>query len=131
MRIGELSRRTGVSPRLLRYYEEQGLLRSERDTNGYRTYRPDAAERVGRIRELLGVGMTTETIRTLLPCAQGGPGLLACAHSVQVIDDQLARLEEQMAELRRRKEALLGVTEAMDARRREDEALALQALRSA
>ncbi|CAM5432110.1 MerR family transcriptional regulator [Streptomyces abikoensis] len=131
MRIGELSRRTGVSPRLLRYYEEQGLLRSERDANGYRRYHPDAAERVGRIREFLGAGMTTETIRTLLPCAQGGPGLLACEHTVRVLDDELARVDEQMAELRRRKEALLGVTEAMDVRRREDEALALAALKSA
>ncbi|MEU8549498.1 MerR family transcriptional regulator [Streptomyces roseoverticillatus] len=131
MRIGELSRRTGVSPRLLRYYEEQGLLGSERDANGYRRYRPEAADRVGRIREFLEAGMTTETIRTLLPCAQGGPGLQACTHTVRVLDDELARVDEQMAELRRRKEALLGVTEAMDARRREDEALAGAALRSA
>ncbi|MEV4437862.1 MerR family transcriptional regulator [Streptomyces sp. NPDC049577] len=131
MRIGELSRRTGVSPRLLRYYEQQGLLRSERDTNGYRRYHPDAAERVARIRELLDAGITTEVIGTLLPCAQGGPGLLTCSHSVQVLDDQLARVEEQMAELRRRKEALRGVTEAMETRRHEDEALAGAALKSA
>ncbi|MGK5733013.1 MerR family transcriptional regulator [Streptomyces sp. URMC 124] len=130
MRIGELSRRTGVSPRLLRYYEEQGLLHSERDANGYRKYRPDAVGHVGRIRELLGAGMTTGTIRTLLPCAQGGPGLHTCAHSARVLEDQLARVEEQMAELRRRKRALLGVAETMQARRREDEALARAALKS-
>ncbi|MEV5377262.1 MULTISPECIES: MerR family transcriptional regulator [Streptomyces] len=131
MRIGELSRRTGVSPRLLRYYEEQGLLRSERDANGYRRYHPEAADRVGRIREFLDAGMTTETIRGLLPCAQGGPGLQTCRHTVQVLDDELTRVDEQMAELQRRKEALRGVTEAMNARRREDEALAVAALRSA
>ncbi|MCX5095152.1 MerR family DNA-binding transcriptional regulator [Streptomyces sp. NBC_00365] len=34
MRIGELSRRTGVPTRILRYYEEQGLLGPERAPNG-------------------------------------------------------------------------------------------------
>jgi hypothetical protein len=34
MLIGELSTRTGVSQRLLRYYEEQGLLSRARDPNG-------------------------------------------------------------------------------------------------
>ncbi|GGP60134.1 MerR family transcriptional regulator [Streptomyces abikoensis] len=106
MRIGELSQRTGVSTRLLRYYEQQGLLGSERDSNGYRRYPEAAVERVHRIRELLDAGMTTEVIRTLLPCAQGGPGLLTCSHSVQVLDEQLARVEEQMAELERKREAL-------------------------
>ena len=38
MRIGELSRRTGVPARLLRYYEEQDLMHPERDSNGYRSY---------------------------------------------------------------------------------------------
>jgi DNA-binding transcriptional MerR regulator len=34
MRIGELSRRTGVSQRSLRYYEEQGLLMPARLASG-------------------------------------------------------------------------------------------------
>jgi DNA-binding transcriptional MerR regulator len=34
MRVGELSRRTGVSARMLRYYEEQDLLHPERGSNG-------------------------------------------------------------------------------------------------
>lgn len=38
MRIGELARRTGVSVRALRYYEEQGLLVPARAANGYREY---------------------------------------------------------------------------------------------
>ena len=38
MRIGELSRRTGVPERLLRYYEEQDLLHPQRLPSGYREY---------------------------------------------------------------------------------------------
>lgn len=38
MRIGELARRTGVNQRLLRYYEEQGLLTPDRLPSGYRVY---------------------------------------------------------------------------------------------
>ena len=38
MRIGELARRTGVSVRSLRYYETQGLLRSDRTPGGHREY---------------------------------------------------------------------------------------------
>ncbi|QIZ39561.1 MerR family DNA-binding transcriptional regulator [Saccharopolyspora sp. ASAGF58] len=36
MKIRELSHRTGVSQRLQRYYEQQGLLTSERARSGYR-----------------------------------------------------------------------------------------------
>jgi hypothetical protein len=43
MRIGELSRRTGVPTRMLRYYEEQDLLRPEQAANNYRCYSPLAA----------------------------------------------------------------------------------------
>ncbi|WP_344013572.1 MerR family DNA-binding transcriptional regulator [Nocardiopsis exhalans] len=42
MRIGELSRRTGASVRLLRYYEEQGLIGSTRSASGQRHFTEDA-----------------------------------------------------------------------------------------
>jgi DNA-binding transcriptional MerR regulator len=68
MRIGELSRRTGVSPRSLRYYEEQGLLASTRTAGGHREYSPLAVERVERIQCLFAAGLCSSTIHELLPC---------------------------------------------------------------
>ena len=67
MRIGELSSRTGTRTRLLRYYEEQGLLHPERAGNGYRTYSESAVHCVQQIRGLLDSGLTTEIIRNILP----------------------------------------------------------------
>ncbi|MFG2122573.1 MerR family transcriptional regulator [Streptomyces sp. NPDC048710] len=71
MRIGELSRRTGVPNRLLRYYEEQGLLRPDRADNGYRSYPESAVPDVQQIRGLLDSGLTTEMIRAILPYLSG------------------------------------------------------------
>ncbi|MFC5827482.1 MerR family transcriptional regulator [Nonomuraea insulae] len=67
MRIGQLSQRTGVPARMLRYYEEQDLLHPERADNGYRDYPEPAVYRVQQIRGLLDSGLTTEIIRRILP----------------------------------------------------------------
>jgi DNA-binding transcriptional MerR regulator len=68
MRIGELSERTGTPPRLLRYYEEQGLITAERRTNGYRSYTEATVDRVRQVRGLLDAGLPTRIIKQILPC---------------------------------------------------------------
>lgn len=107
MKIGELSRATGVSIRSLRYYEQQGVLGSERCANGYREYGPDAAETVSRIRALMAIGLPTDTIRDILPCdGEAGPQPGACpalAQKIREIRDSAAR---QAAELARTSDAL-------------------------
>ena len=67
MRIGELSRHTGVPARMLRYYEAQGLLRPGREQNGYRCYGPGTVELVQQIRGLLDAGLTTDIVCRILP----------------------------------------------------------------
>ena len=62
MKIGELSRRTGVSVRMLRYYEGEGLLAPQRTASGYRDYGPAEEKTVRRIKMLGAGGMTLETI---------------------------------------------------------------------
>jgi DNA-binding transcriptional MerR regulator len=68
MLIGELARRTGVPARMLRYYEEHGLLSPERSTNGYREYAESVVGRVGQIRGLLDAGVPVKIIKEILPC---------------------------------------------------------------
>ena len=59
LRIGELARRTGVATELLRAWERRyGLLTPTRTASGYRLYSSDDVDRVGRMRELLGSGLS-------------------------------------------------------------------------
>src|SRR4051812_42535298 len=68
MRIGKLAERTETSQRLLRYYEEQGLIFPTRTGNGYRDYDERYVDRVAQIRGLLDAGLPTRMIKQLLPC---------------------------------------------------------------
>jgi DNA-binding transcriptional MerR regulator len=68
MRIGELARRTGVSARSLRYYEQQGLVHSTRSVGGQRLYAATEVARVEIIRRLFDAGLGSKVIARLLPC---------------------------------------------------------------
>ncbi|MDX3512766.1 MerR family transcriptional regulator [Streptomyces caniscabiei] len=115
--IGELSRRTGVAARLLRYYDEQGLLCPDRDSSGYRVYAPDAPFVVARIRGMLAAGLTTDAIREMLPCAtDAGPGIDPCPEVLRTMATHLERMDADIADLRRRRAALAAFRDATDAR---------------
>ncbi|WP_405861741.1 MerR family transcriptional regulator [Streptomyces sp. NBC_00090] len=109
MLIGELSRRTGVSARLLRYYEEQGLLEAGRGANGYRDYAEDSVVTVRQIRALLDAGLTSEVIRAVLPCVYGElPEFDWCVDVRAILDRELAAAEERIEDLRRSHGTLAG-----------------------
>jgi len=66
MKIGELARRAGVSTRVLRYYEQQGLLAPARAGNTYREYTDDDVARAERVALMVRSGVPTRLIRVLL-----------------------------------------------------------------
>ncbi|WP_406071004.1 MerR family transcriptional regulator [Micromonospora sp. NBC_01638] len=115
MRIGELSRRTGVNAHQLRYYETQGLLEADRGANGYREYDESAALRVKQIRHLLGAGLSSEDIAYLLPCAVGeAPELLGCPELLAAMRSRLHRLDDQMDKLSQSRDALAAYIHAAE-----------------
>ncbi|NDU73392.1 MerR family transcriptional regulator [Actinomadura sp. DSM 109109] len=115
MRIGELSRRTGVKAHQLRYYEAQGLLEAERGTNGYREYGEDAVLRVRQIRHLLDAGLSSEDIAYLLPCAVGeAPELFGCPELLSAMRTRLRLLDDRMERLARSRDALAGYIDAAE-----------------
>ncbi|RCV51816.1 MerR family transcriptional regulator [Marinitenerispora sediminis] len=118
MRIGELARRTGVSHRLLRYYEEQGLLQVQRSANGYREYGEDTVGQVRRIRALLAAGLSTQVIRDVLPCARGeAPELDMCPELAATLHRELSGMDARIAALTEARTALASFVSAVPAGR--------------
>jgi DNA-binding transcriptional MerR regulator len=121
MRIGELARRTDVPTRMLRYYEEQGLLGADREDNGYRSYPEAAAGRALQIRGLLGSGLTTEIIRDILPCLddpqaeQLMPDYLA-PELAEMLTQHLARVQQRIECLTRNRDAIQSYITAVSSR---------------
>src|SRR5918995_1207709 len=59
LRIGELARRTGTSPELLRAWEQRyGLLRPSRSAGGFRLYSDDDTARILRTKQLIASGLS-------------------------------------------------------------------------
>ncbi|MFJ4870028.1 MerR family transcriptional regulator [Streptomyces sp. NPDC088757] len=109
MRIGELSERTGVSRRMLRYYEEQELIASGRCANGYRDYPEPCVDRVQQVRGLLDAGLSTQTIRRILPCL-GPPGRIDIPNptpeTIALLELECARMSERIGQLTRNRDAM-------------------------
>jgi DNA-binding transcriptional MerR regulator len=91
VRIGELSRRSGVSARSLRYYEEHGLITSERGHNGYRDYSDDAVDAARNLQLLFRLGIDRELARSVLACSGEVP-----AETHRATRDQLTDVRDRM-----------------------------------
>lgn len=107
MNIGEFARLGQVSPRMLRHYDEIGLLKPERvdPTNGYRLYTAHQLSRLHRIVALRYLGFTLEQIREVLeenPPVEQLRGMLRIrqAQIEQTVGEERERLRRVEAHLR-------------------------------
>jgi DNA-binding transcriptional MerR regulator len=110
MRIGELSRRSGVSARSLRYYEQHGLISAERGPNGYREYGDEVVPAARDLHLLFELGVDRELARSVLACSgDASPEVHRATH------DQLAAVLAQMTrridELSTAREALAAIVD--------------------
>ncbi|WP_026120001.1 MerR family transcriptional regulator [Nocardiopsis potens] len=117
MRIGELAGRTGASVRSLRYYEEQGLLASDRTPSGQRVYGEYAVERVLLLRSLYDAGLTSSAIAEVLPCVDS-PGSMETDAAWRRMAAERERIDARIKDLVRTRDALDGLI-AVNRRHRE------------
>ncbi|HYH29799.1 MAG TPA: MerR family transcriptional regulator [Pseudonocardia sp.] len=115
MRIGQLAERTGASRRLLRYYEEQGLISSGRRPNGYRDFAEACVDRVLQIRGLLEAGLPTRVITQLLPCLEAGVVHVrdATPETIATLEAELDRMTARISCLTRNRDAVAGYLDAV------------------
>ncbi|MFV2117483.1 MerR family transcriptional regulator [Streptomyces sp. Act-28] len=114
MRMKEMVRRTGVHERLLRYYEQQGLLMPERLPSGYRVYAESDVETVRRVRCLLAAGLSTSLIARVLPCvrADGDRIVPTCPELITRLREESERITRSIEELHKSRAILDSVIAA-------------------
>ena len=96
MRITEAARHAGTSPRMLRYYEAEGLLAPTRRDNGYRDYGAGEVLVARQIVALSHAGFPLSLVRTVLPCATESGALRACPSVAPELRRRLRDVEEQI-----------------------------------
>jgi len=104
MKIGEVAKKVGAPTRMLRYYEQQGLIQASRSTNGYRDYSDEQVQHARHVRALVEAGLSTRMIKIVLnieaPAGQDQPDecnrSLAeeLARELRVVENRIVCLEK-------------------------------------
>lgn len=109
MTIGEVARRSGVAASALRFYEDRGLLASERAGSGHRRYPRPVLRRVAFIVFAQRIGLSLEEIGVEL--AKLPPGRVPTRRDWSRLSSEWSsRIDQRIEELERLK---LGLTECI------------------
>jgi MerR family transcriptional regulator, redox-sensitive transcriptional activator SoxR len=107
--IGEVARRSGVAASALRFYEERGLISSERAGSGHRRYPRPVLRRIAFIVFAQRIGLSLEEIGTEL--AKLPPARAPTRRDWSRLSSSwTSRIDDRIAELERLK---LGLTECI------------------
>jgi MerR family transcriptional regulator, repressor of the yfmOP operon len=129
LRIGEVAKRVGTTPRTIRYYEEIGILPSKggRESGRHRLYGEREVQRLTdalRLKELLGVSL--DELRELLEAQdaraalreewqQSEPG---AERRREMLAESLRLIDRQLALVRRRRDQIAALEEELASKRR-------------
>jgi DNA-binding transcriptional MerR regulator len=98
--IGQVSQRTGIPAKTIRYYESVGLLpRPSRGENHYRRYSQADVNRLWLLRRIKLLGAPLAEAKTLLASATDARCVDAQEALLTLVNDRLAALDQQIAEL--------------------------------
>lgn len=98
MNIKDVSERSGLPAKTIRYYEEIGLIRPLRGTNGYRAFRDSDLHKLAFLGRARGLGFTIEECRKLLALYEDRAR--ASADVKALAEQHLEDMEQKITELR-------------------------------
>lgn len=105
MRIGELSKLSGVSVETIRYYEAQGLIpKAQRSMNNYRSYSEGHLKRLSFIRHCRSLDMSLDDIRLLSNVDARRSDDALRVHAL--INEHLHKIDEQIDALKKLRQHL-------------------------
>ena len=111
MNIGELSEKSKVPAKTIRYYEEIGLLpEAARGANGYRSYGSRDVERLTFLRRARAFGFTLDECRELLAMLSNPRRKSADVKALT--EDHIRELDAQLKELRALRKQLAELADA-------------------
>lgn len=98
MNIGEVAKQSGVSTKTIRYYESIGVFPTPpRSSNGYRTYEPQAIDKLKFIRDAQSTGLSLTEIRSILELRE--QGIASCEHVIHLLGHHLSELDRRISAL--------------------------------
>lgn len=113
LKIGEVSRRSGVGVEALRFYEKGGLLDGpSRTFSGHRVYGEEVLERLAFIKRAQALGFSLDEIRRIIDDARKGES--PCDEVREIVRRRVAELDERLRELRRYRRELKATLEEWD-----------------
>jgi len=97
MNIGEVSRRSGLPAKTIRYYEDIGLIQPLRRANGYRVFGRDDLHKLAFLGRARALGFSIEDCRGLLKLYEDTDR--ASSEVKRIAEKHMARIDSKMAEL--------------------------------
>jgi MerR family transcriptional regulator, copper efflux regulator len=113
LRIGEVSKRSGMGIEALRFYERSGLLeRPPRTESGYRVYDEAVLERLAFIKQAQALGFALDEVKRIVDDARAGKS--PCDEVREIVRRRLDELDARMREMRRCRAELAKTLEEWD-----------------
>lgn len=108
MLIKELSKKTGVTPHTIRFYEKYGLIKGKRKeevkSNNYFHYDEETVYKLELIRDAKAIGFTLTEIKKLIEAWYSKK--LTVAKKLAVLDQKLLSIDEKIKQLKEMKKLI-------------------------